>query len=158
MADERRSWSACLRVALSIAGSVSLVAILIGVIGAVVGPSGASADQFRSRGEWIGFIGMVLAAYFVAAAIAGTGYYLLQGLLRYYVGKMVFAFLIGGIVYGTVGSMLASVHSLLGINLLKTASPAESWEALPWVTLACATMSAILGPPIWILKGRRTAT
>jgi hypothetical protein len=154
MSGERVSWGACLRATMLIAGSLSIIALLIGVGGLVFGPGGASGNQFRSAGEWLGFIGIVLASYFVAAAIAGTAYYLLQGLLRFYVGKMAFAFVIGGIVYGTVGVMLGVVHTLLGVNLMETASPAETWRILPAVALGCAVLSAVLGPPIWILKNR----
>jgi hypothetical protein len=129
------------------------IALFLTFIAGVATSFGNDAPTGRGgTGHGSPFLPMMSAAYLVAGIVGGLQYFLLQGRAHRYSGKLVLCFFFGILFYGSIGLANALAYQYLGLNFMGPRTVEATWNDLPWVTLGCATIAALVGPVIWTMK------
>ncbi len=121
-----------------------------GTIWHLTGRSGAPswADVF-------GLPLLVLLGYSLAAIGVGIGLFLLRPLRRWFLGWLLTGYILGVVLYGSVGLIAVLGYQFLGVNLLNTKSVEQGWQMLLPVSAICGVVGLVVGGIWWFQFGRR---
>jgi hypothetical protein len=143
----RYSLKDCLACGVHCAKGFCVVAALGAIVVTVVFllQRGSSQIHADPGAVLIGII-TIAGSYFAAGALASIAFYFMQHMAGPYIGDVAIAFVLGGIIYGTVGLSGTLAYVFFGLNLFDVPSVTEAWRMLPGMTLTAACFTAVLYP------------
>ena len=101
---------------------------------------------------------LIFLAYLLGAAGVGVGLFFLRPLRRWLLGWIVSGYVLGVMVYGSMGLMLAVGYQYLGVNLLKARSVKDAWGSVVPTALICGVVGALVATMWWFQSRRATDT
>jgi len=104
--------------------------------------------------EIFGIPFLIVLGYTLAAVGLGIGLFLLRPLRRWFLGWLLTGYVLGMVVYGSVGLVAVLGYQFLDVNLLQLDSIEDGWRFLP----PMAAMSGVIGLGVaviwWFQFGR----